>query len=49
MNLTKKISSKNNFSNFEDEAATDADELANTHPGDFFSNEPMIEDYQEQT
>ena len=49
MNLTKKISSKNNFSNFEEEAATDADELANTHPGDFFINEPMIEDYQEQT
>ena len=44
MNLTKKISSKNNFSNFEEEDA--ATTHPNTQPGDFFVNEPMLQDYQ---
>ena len=46
MNLTKKISSKNNFSNFEEgDVTTEHDDLTNTQPGDFFVNEPIFEDY----
>lgn len=42
MNLTKKLSSRNNLSNLDDNILTNEDEVTDTHPSDFFYNEPPI-------
>ncbi len=51
MNLTKKMSCKNNFSSEdeEEETASNVEELANTQQNELFMNEPPFQDYQQQS